>query len=423
MTLYPRSYYADAVQAAPRPAFAGADTADVAVIGGGFTGLSAALHLAEAGTDAVLLEAARIGFAASGRNGGQMHSGFRKTQAELERWLGRERAFGLWEIAEQGKALIRDCVRKHAIDCAFTGGVIIAAHSRRAARALNEETEHLNTHYAYPSARPLSAEETNAIIGTRAYSGGQFDGGGGHMNPLAFALGLARAAGKAGARLFEESRVTRVEADANGVTLKLANGVLRAKAAILACDAFVPALAPELEPYLASVESHIVASEPLRPELKNSILKNGAAVADTRHVVDYYRLSEDGRLLFAGGEYLRGTPPDIFALVRPHLLRVFPQLRGVRLTHGWGGTVSITRTRMPQFGRLRRNAVFAHGYSGHGVALSVIGGKLLAQAALGKSEEFDLLASLPAKRFPGGPALRKPLVSAALFVLKWADKF
>jgi gamma-glutamylputrescine oxidase len=422
MSAYPRSYYAQTVVADPRPAFAGEARADVAVIGGGFTGLSAALHLARAGADVALLEAECIGFAASGRNGGQMHSGFRKTQAELERRLGKERAQGLWRIAEEGKALIRALVRENRIDCALRDGVIVAAHSRRAARALETETAFLNMRYGYRQARFLSAEETNRVIGTAVYYGGQYDGGGGHFHPLAFALGVAEAAEKAGAKLFEQSRVTAMEAGNGGVAVVLPNGMLRAETAILACDGLSPLLAPALEPYLAAVESHIVTSEPLAPQQRAGILKNGAAVADTRHVVDYYRMSGDGRLLFAGGEYLFGTPPDVFALVRPHMLRVFPQLSGVRLTHAWGGTVSITRTRMPYFGKLAPNLLFGCGYSGHGVALSVIGGKLLAKAALGGNDDFELLASVPAKRFPGGPALREPLVSAALVALKWKDR-
>ena len=421
-TPYPGSYYAeDAAPAPPRPAFSGTAKADVVVIGGGFTGLSAALHLAEAGAKVMLLEAARMGFAASGRNGGQIHGGFRKHQHELENWLGEQRARGLWTLAEEAKALIRARVAKHAIACALTDGMMLAAHSRRAARDLASDTQYLNEHYNYRQARTLSPEEINTLIGTNIYHGGRYDAGGGHLQPLAFALGLARAAEQAGAILHEESRVTALEADNSGVKARLEFGIVTAPHAILACDAFMPDLAPELAPYLATVDSHIVATAPLPEHLRRTILTNDAAVADTRHVVDYYRMSADHRLLFAGGEYLWGTPESVAAFVRPHMLRVFPQLRDVAITHGWGGTVGITRTRMPHFGRLKERILFGHGYSGHGVALATLGGKVLAEAALGKSERFDLLASVPAKRFPGGQALRKPLVAAALLGLKLKD--
>ncbi len=421
-TPYPDSYYAEAAAAAPpRPAFSGTAKVDVVVVGGGYTGLSAALHLAEAGAKVMLLEAARVGFAASGRNGGQIHGGFRKHQAELEKWLGVERARGLWALSEEAKTLIRARVAKHKISCALTDGVIIAAHSRRAARELATDTDYLNAHYGYALARTLTGEETNALIGTKIYHGGRFDAGGGHLQPLAFALGLAHAAEKAGAKLHEDSRVLALEANGHGVTARLEFGIVAAGHAILACDAFTPALAPELAPYLATVDSHIVATAPLSEDLRRTILTNNAAVADTRHVVDYYRLSEDHRLLFAGGEYIFGSVKNIVALVRPHLLKVFPQLRDTPITHAWGGTVGITRTRMPHFGRLKQRILFGYGYSGHGVALAMLGGKVLAEAATGKSDGFDLLAGVPAKRFPGGKSLRKPLVGAALFGLKLYD--
>lgn len=424
MTLYPNSYYAEAaVGAELRAPLRGDAKADVVVVGGGYTGLSATLHLAEAGAKVVLLEVARVGFAASGRNGGQIHSGFRKDQAELEKWLGVERARGLWTIAEEAKALVRERVRGHAIDCALTDGVIIAAHSRRAARALDADTRYLNENYGYANARALTAQETNSLIGTTIYFGGRHDLGGGHLQPLAFALGLARAAESAGAKIYEETRALSLNTDVKGVKVATDGGSITADRAVLACDAFTPALAPELARYLATVDSHIVATEPLNNELREKILIGNPAVADTRHVVDYYRLSADHRLLFAGGEYIFGKVKDIPALVRPHMLKVFPQLRDVLITHAWGGTVGITRTRMPHFGRLNARTLFAYGYSGHGVALSVMGGKLLAEAALGKSERFDLMASVPAKPFPGGQALRPSLVAATLLGLKLADMF
>jgi len=414
----PQGYYAAAAQPAPpRPALTGEVRADVCIVGGGYTGLSAALHLAEAGARVVLLEAEEIGFAASGRNGGQIHSGHRQTQSQLESWLGKTHARALWDLAEDGKALVRGLIERHAITCALKDGLVIAAHNEKALAALAEDTAHLHADYAYAAARMMDAGETAAQLSTSLYAGGQFDAGGGHLQPLDYARGLATAAEKAGAHLFEQSRAL----DVDGTRVTCAKGTVTADHVLLACDAFSASVAPELAPYIAHVESFIIATAPLGEFLSRRIIPSNAAVADTRHVLDYYRKSPDGRLLFAGRESYFSIPKDIPALVRPRMLKVFPMLRDVPIEFGWHGTVGITRTRMPHFGRLGERVLFAHGYSGHGVALATLGGKLLAEAVLGRPEKFDVFAKVPARKFPGGALLRKPLVAAGLLFYKWQD--
>ncbi|MEI9888259.1 MAG: FAD-binding oxidoreductase [Rhizomicrobium sp.] len=418
MTKAPQGYYAASAANPPAlPCLSGEMRADICVIGGGYTGLSAALHAARAGARVVLLEADSIGFAASGRNGGQIHPGHRKEQTELEAWLGPLHARELWRLSEEACALVFALA---AEDCDLKRGLVIAAHNAAAARDLAAEAAHLAANYSYDKLRLLDPAETAAALGTFVYPAARLDLGGGHLHPLKFARRLAAEAVRAGALLFEHSPALAIEAPA---TVRGAGGTIRADHVVLACDAFSAALAPQLAPYIAHVESFIVATAPLGEILNRAVLPSDAAVADTRHVLDYYRKSADSRLLFAGRESYWTPPADIAALVRPRLARVFPALADAAIDYAWRGTVGITRTRMPHFGRLSPRALFGHGYSGHGVALAVLGGKALAEAALGNTERFDILARVPPRKFPGGLLLRKPMVTAALLLLKLRDSF
>jgi len=411
----PQGYYAaSAPAAAPRARLEGAQRADICVVGGGYTGLSAALHAARSGARVVLLEAQTVGFAASGRNGGQIHPGHRKEQAELEHWLGAGHARDLWRLSEEARHLVFDLARE---GCDLKRGLVIAAHNAKTARDLSEDASYLKAHYANDDLRMLDAIETSAMLGTNAYPGARRDAGGGHLHPLKFARRLAQLATDAGATLYEHSPARAIEGD----LVRCEHGSVRADHIILACDAFSAGLAPALAPYIAHVESFLVATAPLGDTLGQAILPSDVAVADTRHVLDYYRKSADGRLVFAGRESYWTPPSDIAALVRPRMLKVFPQLADTAIDYAWRGIVGITRTRMPHFGKLSPRTLFGHGYSGHGVALSVLGGKALAEAALGQTERFDILANVPPRKFPGGPLLRKPMVTAALMALKVKD--
>jgi gamma-glutamylputrescine oxidase len=327
----------------------------------------------------------------------------------------------LWSLSEEAKAHISALIARNAIACEIRPGLIIAAHNEGAVRTLVRDAEHLARVYGYNNLRILSEPETSIEIGTPIYRGGWLDSGGGHLHPLLYARGLAKAAETASARIFERSAVLRLEDRPNGVELVTPAGGVLADRVVLATDAFSGTLAPGLDRFIGHVESFITATAPLPPTIAPQILRHDAAVADTRHVLDYYRKSADGRLLFAGREAYFGTPRNIAELVRPRLLRVFPQLRDVPIEYAWNGTVGITVTRMPHFGKLSDRIFFGHGYSGQGVALATLGGKLLAEAALGHEERFNVLARLPARPFPGGKWLRRPLIAAGLFAYKLAD--
>jgi gamma-glutamylputrescine oxidase len=419
-----KNYYKASLEV-PRPhiGLMGNIKTDVCVIGGGFTGVSAALHLATAGARVLLIEAQTIGYGASGRNGGQIHTGLRQNQQSLERWLGKGHARQLWDLSEESKALVRELVTRYEIDCSMKDGLIIAADDKGAVKPLAEDTAYLQTHYGYAQARMLSHSESVAMLGTAVYPAARFDAGGGHMQPLAFVRGMSRAAETAGVHIYEKTRARRIESNHRGARIVCDTGAIDAGHVILACDALSADIVPELAPYIAHVESFMTATTPLDEDLYAAILPSNAAVADTRHVLDYYRKSADRRMLFAGRESYLTVPKDVASVVRPRMERVYPALKNIPIEFAWRGTVGVTRTRMPHFGRLSPRTVFAHGYSGQGVALANLAGKILAEAVLGRPERFDVFASVPAQRFPGGAWMRKPLVAAGLIGFRILDLF
>jgi gamma-glutamylputrescine oxidase len=385
--------------------------ADVCVVGGGYTGLSAALHLAEAGFSVALVEAQRVGWGASGRNGGQVGSGQRRDQAWLEARFGSGRARALWDMAEEAKALVTGLVERNGIACDLRPGIIHAAHRPGYVAEYHAEAEALARDYGYGLVEPLDRDGLRAMLGSEAYFGGSIDRGGAHLHPLDYALGLARAASAAGVRIFERSRVTAVE----GTAARTAAGRVRARFLLLACNGYLGGLAPSAAARVMPINNFIVATEPLGEARARGLIANGAAVADSRFVVNYFRLTADHRLLFGGGEsYGWRFPADIAGLVRPRMLGVFPGLADVAVTHAWGGTLAITVDRMPAFQRLGPGLFSVAGYSGHGVALATLAGKLMAEAVQGTAERFDLFADLPQRAFPGGAALRWPLLVLAM---------
>ena len=408
---YPPSWYAASTPLLPPfPTLAGAVSADVCVIGGGYTGLSAALHLAEAGLDVVLLEASRVGSGASGRNGGQVHSGQRREQAWLEARLGPAAARTLGDLAEEAKTLVRDLVARHGIACDLKDGIVAAAHKRAYVPEYHAAAEKLARDYGYGLAAPLDAAEIRELLGTEAYFGGTLDRGAAHLNPLAYALGLARAAVAAGVRVFETSRATAIGAGERP-EVRTTAGSVRARFVVLATNGYGGDLAPAVAARVMPINNFIVATAPLDPVP----LAEDLGVADSRFVVDYYRLSADRRLLFGGGEsYGWRFPKDIRALVRPRLLAIYPGLADVPLEFAWGGTLAITVNRMPAFQRPAPNVFSAAGYSGQGVAIATLAGKLIAEAVGGTAARFDVFARIPPPAFPGGTALRWPLLVLAM---------
>jgi gamma-glutamylputrescine oxidase len=410
---YPPSWYAATVAPlAPFPPLVGEARADVAVIGGGYTGLSAALHLAERGYDVALLEAHRVGFGASGRNGGQVGSGQRKDVDALEAAFGREMARRLWNLGEEAKALVRALIDRHAIPAQWTPGILHACwHDREVAHA-HRLAEKLARDYDYPHVRPLDRAAMRAEVDSPVYRGGSLDLGAGHIHPLAYALGLARAAAAAGARIHERSEVLTIEHGAEPVAVTAA-GRLRAGQLILAGNGYLGGLEPRIAARVMPINNFIVATEPLGPRAR-TLIPNAVAVADSKFVINYFRLSPDGRLLFGGGESYGYRFPPIGPTVRRPLARVFPDLTKVRFDYAWGGTLAITMSRLPCFARPAPNVLSASGYSGHGVALATLAGRILAEAVAGEMERFDLMARLPTPPFPGGPRLRPALLALAM---------
>ncbi len=417
------TWYEASAGSRPAPApLRGERSADVCVIGGGYGGLSAALHLAERGFSTVLLEARRVGNGASGRNGGQVGSGYRSAQTVLERELGVETARRLWFLAEEAKAILCERIARHRIDCALKPGIAIAAHRPRHARALALEAEHLSARYGYEAMTPLSPVALRSEVDSPAFCGGVLDRGAWHLHPLDYALGLARAAEEAGATIHEFSPAERLD-PGPPCMVSTGAGQIRASAVVLACNGYLETPDPGIGPRIAPVANYILATEPLGKAAAEALIPNDIAVVDTRFVVDYFRLSADRRLLFGGGEsYGRRFPADIARIVRPAMLRVFPQLAAVGTDYAWGGTLAITRSRMPDIGRAGAQVYYAQGFSGHGVALATLAGKLLAEAVAGTLERFDLFARLPHRPFPGGVLLRRPTVALAMTLAALADR-
>jgi gamma-glutamylputrescine oxidase len=409
---HPASWYAASADPPPAsPPLAGETAADVAVVGGGYTGLSAALHLAEAGFDVALVEANRVGWGASGRNGGQVGAGQRRDQDWIEAAAGRERARALWDLAEEAKALVKALVARHAIVCDLTPGIVYAAHRPAYVAEYHVYAEKLARDYGYGGARPLDRAATAAMLGTDVYFGGLHYPDCAHLHPMNYALGLARAARGAGARIFERSRMVRRE----GTRVVTAGGAVRARHVILACNGYHGDLEPVVAARVMPINNFIVATAPLGPARAAALIPDRVAAADSRFVVNYWRLSADHRLLFGGGEsYGWRFPADIAATVRPRLLGVYPGLADLAIEHAWGGTLAITTNRMPAFQRLGPGVYSAAGYSGHGVAIATLAGKAMAGAVAGDAGRFDVFAGLPQAAFPGGAALRWPLLVLAM---------
>ena len=407
--MYPDSYYvATATGIEQHPSLQEPVRADVCVIGGGFTGLSAALNLAEQGMDVVLLEAERLGFGASGRNGGLIGSGQRKEALELEAMFGLEKARELWDFGEAAKAQIRERVERHAIPCDLQDGQLVGVHKKRYLGWAKEYADALAGRYDYPHMRALSREETRELVATDDFLEATFDAGAMTIHPLNYALGIANAAREAGVRIYENSRVTGYT-QKDPAVISTAEGSVEASFIVLACNGYLDKLEPRVAGKIMPINNFMIATEPLGEERARALIRGRFGVHDTRFVVNYFRLSDDHRLLFGGGEnYRHGFPSDIANFVRKHMLEIFPQLDDVAIDYAWGGTLSVTMKRLPHFGRLAPNLYFAHGYSGHGIPTANFAGKLIAEAITGQAGRFDVFASLGIGTFPGGTLLRYP---------------
>ena len=421
---YVPSYYAATARLAPeRPALQGSVGADVCVVGGGIAGCSAALHLAERGLKVVLLEDNRIGWGASGRSGAQAIHGVASGQAKLDRLIGPEAARTVWDVSVEGLALMRDLIRRFSIDCDWTDGYMLTAVKDRHVEELKTELRELRDHCGYPSVRFLPREELRATLDSDRYRGALYDSNSGHLHPLNYTLGLAAAAESLGVQIYEGTRALPcVDAGSAGVRIPTAGGEVRARHLILCGNVYLADTAPALARKIMAVATYIVATEPLGRERAQRLIANNAAVSDMNWVLDYYRRSADHRLLFGGRVNYSGLKSfDAPSATRARMLKVFPQLEDVRIEYSWGGEVDITLNRAPNFGRLAPNVYFLQGFSGHGIALTGIAGKLVAEAVAGTAGRFDVFARIPHADFPGGMALRRPALVLAMLYFRLRD--
>ena len=417
----PQNWYAASVPALPEQSpLRGAQCADVAVLGAGYTGLTAALALAEAGHRVIVLEAERVGWGASGRNGGQAIVGYGCEQSTLEHLVGSEDARVLFDLSREGMARLRERIQRHAIDCHWRDGYAHVPLKPRQTRALRAGIVEMGERYDYPL-QWWDRDTLRAQLGSDLYQGAVYDATSGHLHPLAYAHGLARAALAAGVVIHERSGVVRIAPGTQPV-LHTAHGQLRADFAVVAGNALLRGVAPELEARIMPVGTYIGATPVLGAERARQLIGNDMAVSDANWALDYFRLSHDHRLLFGGrASYSALPPPGLRGLMQRRMERVFPQLRGVGFEYLWGGYVDITRNRAPDWGRLGDNLYYAQGFSGHGVAASGLAGQLIAEAISGQSHRLDAYARIPHRPFPGGRALRTPLLVAAMAWYRMRD--
>jgi gamma-glutamylputrescine oxidase len=391
---------------------------DVAIVGGGISGVSAALHLAERGFNTALLEAEHIGWGASGRNGGQVLPGFGASQTVIKSLVGPAASRELWNMSVEAVDLLHDQIRRFNIPCDPQRGYLHAAVKPRHVRELQEMQEEL-AELGAPVGKLLKGEEMRARLNSPHYLAVLEDAISGHIHPLNYTLGLGQAAQAAGAKLFTQTRVGKVEP---GKTIKLhtANGTISARFLLLSGGAYLGDLMKRIAGYIMPAGTYIIATEP-RADVAELIPGN-EAVADLNFVLNYFRRSPDNRMLFGGRvSYSTLTPPGLGASMLERAIAVFPQLRGAAVEYVWGGNVDITRNRAPHFGRLADNIFFTQGFSGHGVALTGLAGKLAAEAIAGQAERFDVFASLPHARFPGGRRFRVPLLLLATTYFRLRD--
>jgi gamma-glutamylputrescine oxidase len=421
---YVTSYYAASAHAVPaRPPLEGTVECDVCVVGAGIAGCSTALHLAERGLSVVLLEEHRAGWGASGRSGGQVIFGVAAGQQKLTRLMGADGARAVWEVSVEALTLVRELIARFSIDCDWADGYLLAAVRERHEHELQAEISELHERYGYTSVRYVPREELRTLLATDRYRGALYDRNSGHLHPLNYTLGLARAAESLGVRLFEGSRARGFSRVDNArVRVQTAQGEVRARFLVLCGNVYLGATAPALASRIMGVATYIVATEPLGDERARALVANNAAVCDMNWVLDYFRRSRDQRLLFGGRVNYSGLRSfDAPAATRTRMLSVFPQLADVRIDYAWGGEVDITLNRAPHFGRLSPNVYFLQGFSGHGMALTGIAGKLVAEAITGTAARFDVFAKIPHGNFPGGAALRRPALVLAMLWYRLRD--
>lgn len=415
-------YVASANSSPERQALAEEISCDVCVVGAGFTGISSALHLAEKGLKVVVLEAARVGYGASGRNGGQIVNSYSRDMDVIEARYGEQTARALGDMAFEGNRIIRERIASYEIQCDLRDRNLFAACNARQLKGLREHKT-LWERYGNHQLELLEGAACQREVGSERYSGALVDHSGGHLHPLNLLLGQAAALESHGGVIHEQSPVIRLEYG-QPATLRTRNGAVKADRVVMAGNAYMSGVVAELENRSMPCGTQIIATEPLDEPLARALLPHNTAVEDCNYLLDYYRLTRDNRLIYGGGVNYGGgdlAPADIEALIRPRMLKTFPQLGDVKIDYAWGGTFLMTLSRLPQFGVLNDNVYYAQGYSGHGVTCSHLAGRLISEVMSGRDERFDAFAGLPHLPFPGGRMLRVPLSAIGAWYYQTRD--
>ena len=419
---YPDSWYLATAQPLDAfPSLKGSKKYDICIVGAGYTGLSSALHLSNLGYSVAVLDAHRVGFGASGRNGGQLGAGQRIYQDELVSKIGENNADKLWHLASDAVSTVKDIIKTNKIDCHIKPGIATLGFNSKEVKELHNYAEYLEKRYSYIGLELLNPEDCNNLCCSEKYTGGILDMNAAHLHPLRFVFGLAKAAVTAGTDIFEHSEVIKlVPGKVNSIITKL--GEIQSDFVVLGCNGYLGNLEPKVSAKVMPINSFMIATEPLGHRAEE-VLKKDIAVTDTKFVVNYFRLSKDKRLLFGGGEnYSHKFPKNITSTVLKPMLEIFPQLSDVKIDYAWGGTLGITRQRMPYFYRVTDTILSVSGYSGHGLGTATHAGKLISMAINGQQDGFNTMASIPIKSFPGGARYKTPLLILAMSWYALRDK-
>jgi gamma-glutamylputrescine oxidase len=407
-----------------QPVLNGEHDVDVCIIGGGYTGLSSALYLANEGVNVVLIESNKIASGASGANGGQVSGGMRRDQFYLEKALGFQKAKALWCIGEEAKYHAKDLIDKYKIQCDYKKGIAHPNHKQRYCEESKRYVDHMINKYDYKDMVYLSDNEMREVTGSDTYYGGSFDEGEAHCHPLNYALGIAKAAIAAGAKVYENTSAIDYKVHDSYVKVQTQNGTIKADRVILACNGYLDNLEKRLTSKILPMNNYIVATKPLDDETVQKINPRDIAFADSRFVINYFRLSADKRLLFGGGEnYSKNLSKNIVPIVTRPLEKIYPFLKDIKIDYAWGGKLAITMNRLPFFTTLYNDKVIsAQGYSGQGVALASYSGKIVSEKITGNGETFDIMSKVPRQSFPGGRFLRNPSMKIGMLYYSLLDR-
>lgn len=396
---------------------------DICIIGGGLTGISSAINLSKKGYSVILCEARKIGWGASGRNGGQLGIGMRKDQFTIEKKLGLRHAKELWSLGLEAVEDVKNLIKENEIDCHLVNGVMSTACFEKDIDEYKFEIEHMAKNYDFEGYKFFNKEKIREEINSKMYLAGLLNSGSYHLNPLKLTLGLAKVAQKNKVKIFENTPIEKIREEGDRVQVMSKKGLIRANQVVVACNGYLDSILGSKKNKFMPINNYVVATEPLGEKRARQIIKNNYAVCDTRFIIDYYRFSEDWRMIFGGGEtFTSNFVKNATSFVSKRMIKVFPQLQNVKIDYSWGGTLAITVNRLPHFGTLMNNKVsYAFGYSGHGLALSVLAGKLIGENIHGDHERFKFFSDINHMSIPLGSIFRRPIYSSAILYYKIRD--